>query len=31
MQKPFKGHPSMPIPEAKRAYDSVINVPSSTS
>ena len=30
-QKPFKGHPSMPIPEAKRAYDTVVNVPSTTS
>lgn len=31
LQKPFRGHPSMPIPEAKRAYDTVVNVPSTTS
>jgi perosamine synthetase len=31
LQKPFRGHPSMPIPEAKRAYDTAINVPSTTS
>ena len=31
LQKPFHGHPSMPIPEARRAYDTVVNVPSSTS
>ncbi len=31
MQKPFRGHPSMPVPGAKRAYATAINVPSTTS
>ena len=30
LQRPFRGHPSMPIPEAKRAYETAINIPSST-
>lgn len=31
LQKPFRGHPSMPIPGAKRAYETAINIPSSTT
>ena len=31
LQKPFRDHPSMPIPAAKHAYDTAVNIPSSTS
>ena len=31
LQKPYKGSLGTPIPQARRAYDTVINIPSSTS
>lgn len=31
LQKPFRGSPSTAIPQARKAYDSFINIPSSTS
>lgn len=31
LQKPYLSHPSEPIPESQRAYETVVNIPSSTS
>ena len=31
LQKPFRGHFSTPIPQAKRAYATVVSIPSTTS
>jgi perosamine synthetase len=30
-QKPFRGHPSTPIPAALAAYDRIVNIPSTTT
>ncbi len=31
LQKPFRAHPSTPIPQARRAYATVLNIPSTTA
>lgn len=31
LQKPFRGHPSTPIPQARRAYATALNIPSTTT